>query len=177
MRRIFPILILVLLAPLAFAQTVVVTATITGSNTAPYIYGTYQIQLVDASGTQIPSTGLPTSYNGSQLLLTRYVIATDTGYILHLQNGSNFLEADVAGVGHTLLTFSATATAGDTWQFTVVGSTNPILTAYQNGIVVGTVQDTTYGGSIVSGSPGFLLASASGTITDSTITSYSAGTL
>jgi hypothetical protein len=35
MRRIFPILILVLLAPLAFAQTVAVTATITGSNTAP----------------------------------------------------------------------------------------------------------------------------------------------
>ena len=65
MRRIFPILILVLLAPLAFAQTVAVTATITGSNTAPYIYGTYQIQLVDASGTQIPSTGLPTSYSGS----------------------------------------------------------------------------------------------------------------
>ena len=58
MRRIFPILILVLLAPLAFAQTVAVTATITGSNTAPYIYGTYQIQLVDASGTQIPSTGI-----------------------------------------------------------------------------------------------------------------------
>ena len=65
------LLVLVGLAAFAFpaailAQApVLVTATVTGTNLAPYASGTYQVQLVDASGTQIPSTGLPTQYAGS----------------------------------------------------------------------------------------------------------------
>jgi hypothetical protein len=61
---------LLVLACLGFPFTicaqapVLVTATIVGTNSAPYISGTYQIQLVDANGNLIPSTGLPTSYNG-----------------------------------------------------------------------------------------------------------------
>ena len=61
-------ILLACLVPLAsLAQSpVAITATVTGANSAPYEYGSYQISLVDSNGKAVPSSGtvIPATLSG-----------------------------------------------------------------------------------------------------------------
>lgn len=115
--------------------------------------------------------------SGLEILLVRQATGTNTHYEFDLQPGasSQTINAVVAGTNHALTSFTATPANGDVWTFTVVGTT-PILNVYQNGVLVGTVTDSTYGASISSGSPGFALYTPEA-VTTATISTWSGGTL
>lgn len=66
MKR-FIFAVFLLAVPLFGQAPVAVTATVTGSNSAPYIYGTYSVQLVDSSGNPLSVATIgPNSYTQTQ---------------------------------------------------------------------------------------------------------------
>lgn len=89
---------------------------------------------------------------------------------------TNTIYAWVSGTPHVVGSFTSAASAGDTWKFSVAGSSTAVLTAYQNTVQVYTVNDSTYAGSILTGTPGFSVYNPTD-ITKAQISAWAAGSL
>lgn len=81
------------------------------------------------------------------------------------------LFAVVAGVSNSLGTFTGTVALNDVWRLQISGN---VLTVTQNGTNRLTVTDNTFGSTIVSGQPGFVLFNSTA-IADSEISLFAAG--
>lgn len=149
----------------------IVEATTTGvSGTALYTGITWpndQYSTITFGSNGVPSNTYPALY-------VRSDIAFNNAYQLVFNGDSNvvYFQKYVSGTPSQLgANLSATPSAGDVWALGVVGST---LTAYQNGVSVGTRTDT----DIISGTPGFgIFFYGVATSSTTTVTSWRGGAL